>query len=235
MLARLIGKSLAERSKRTVSFENIHGSNGISGSAKAAAAAPDGRTVLIAASAHYINPSIYRSLPFDPLRDFAPVSLIAAVSNVLAVHPSLPVSSCGELIAWAKQRPGALGYASGGHGSPSHLAGELFKVMARRRPRARAVSRPCRSRGSALDRARSPTDVRCGNDCASPSGVRTMACHCGYHSESLRRTSRRAYTGRIGSSWLRSGPVDWPACSGGYARVGCRGVGRADREHRENT
>jgi len=129
-LGRLLGACIAARTGREVMFENIHGSNGIVGSAKVARATPDGRTIVMAASAHYINPAIYRRLPFDPVRDFAPVSLVASGANVLVVHPSLRAGDVRELIALARERPGMLRYASGGYGSPSHLAAELFKVMA---------------------------------------------------------------------------------------------------------
>jgi len=130
-LGRLLGAHIAERTGRTVLFENIHGSNGIVGSAKAAKAAPDGCTIVMAASAHYINPAIYRTLPFDPVRDFAPVSLVAAGANVLVAHPSVRANDVRKLISFARDHPGVLHYASGGHGSPSHLAGELFNVMAK--------------------------------------------------------------------------------------------------------
>jgi tripartite-type tricarboxylate transporter receptor subunit TctC len=130
MLARVIGKQLTESWGQPVIIDNQHGANGIVGSELATKAAPDGYTIVMAASAHYINPSIYRKLPFDPIKDFAPVSLVASGPNILVVHPSIPADSANELIAFAKSKPGHLKYASGGHGSPSHLAGELFKIMA---------------------------------------------------------------------------------------------------------
>ena len=128
MLARVIAEKLAQRSGQPVQVDNYHGLNGITGSAIAAKAAPDGYTIVMAASAHYINPSVYRKLPFDPANDFEPVALVASGPNIVVLNPKVPASNISELIALAKQ--GKLKYGSGGHGSPSHLAAELFKVMA---------------------------------------------------------------------------------------------------------
>ena len=130
MLAQVLGKELTKSWGQPVVIDIKHGINGITGSEIAAKAAPDGYTIAIAASAHYINPSIYRKLPFDPVKDFAPVSLVASGPNVLVLHPSVTARSLSEFIAFAKANPGRLKYASGGHGSPSHLAGELFNTMA---------------------------------------------------------------------------------------------------------
>ena len=130
MLARMIGEQLSQRWRQPVLIDNQHGINGIDGSAMAARAFPDGYTLVMAATAHYVNPSLYRNLPFDPITDFTPVALVAYGANVLVVHPSVPATSTTELIDWARQHPGSLSYASGGYGSPSHVAGELFKAMA---------------------------------------------------------------------------------------------------------
>ena len=83
-----------------------------------------------AVSTHAINPTLYAKLPYDPVRDFAPVTLITSVPNVLVVHPSVPASNVKELIALARAKPGQLNFASGSTGSAGHLAGELFKTMA---------------------------------------------------------------------------------------------------------
>ena len=130
ILAQVLGKELTKSWGQPVLIDIKHGINGIVGSELAAKAAPDGYTIAIAASAHYINPSIYKKLPFDPVKDFAPVTLVAGGPNVLVTHPSVPAKSISEFIAYAKANPGRLKYASGGHGSPSHLAGELFNTMA---------------------------------------------------------------------------------------------------------
>ncbi len=130
ILARILGEKLTASWGQPFNIDIKHGVNGIVGSDIVAKAAPDGYTIAIAASAHYINPSIYRKLPFDPIKDFAAVSLVAGGPNVLVVHPSVEARNLGEFIAYAKAHPGELNYASGGHGSPSHLAGELFNIMA---------------------------------------------------------------------------------------------------------
>jgi tripartite-type tricarboxylate transporter receptor subunit TctC len=93
-----------------------------------ARAAPDGYTLLMGTPGLAINPSLYRSLPFDPLKDFAPISLIGLVQNVLIVNPDVPARTVAELIALARARPGKLNFASSGTGTSLHLAGELFKV-----------------------------------------------------------------------------------------------------------
>jgi len=96
-----------------------------------ARAAPDGYTILMGTVAtHALNPLILEQAPYDPVKDFAPVSLLVIVPNVLAVNPELPVKTVQELIDLAKQKPGELAYASSGNGTPLHLSGELFKSMA---------------------------------------------------------------------------------------------------------
>jgi tripartite-type tricarboxylate transporter receptor subunit TctC len=98
----------------------------------AAKAPPDGYTLVLGITGTLaINPSMFAKLPYDPIRDFVPISMVAVGPNALVVHPSLPVRSVKELIALAKQRPGSLSYASSGTGGAPHLAGELFKYMAK--------------------------------------------------------------------------------------------------------
>ena len=126
MLARLIGDHLTQKWGRETIVECQEGNTGIQ---TAARAAPDGYTMLVAGGSYYVNAIMYRSLPFDPVKDFTPVSLIALISNVLTVHPALPANSVDELVAYAKARPGKLRYGSSGHGSAPHLAGELFRIM----------------------------------------------------------------------------------------------------------
>jgi tripartite-type tricarboxylate transporter receptor subunit TctC len=95
-----------------------------------AKSAPDGYTLLVPAFAHAVNPSLHRKLPFDTLKDFTPITLFASAANILTVHPSVPARSVKELIALAKAQPGALTFGSAGNGTASHLAGELFNMMA---------------------------------------------------------------------------------------------------------
>ena len=112
-------------------IDNRPGAGGNIGADNVAKSAPDGYTLLMGAvSTHAINPSLYAKMPYDALRDFAPVTLVTTVPNVLVVHPSVPARNVRELIALAKSRPGQLNFASGSTGSTGHLAGELFKTMA---------------------------------------------------------------------------------------------------------
>ncbi|MBI3068301.1 MAG: tripartite tricarboxylate transporter substrate binding protein [Betaproteobacteria bacterium] len=132
ILARAISQKLAEGLGQPVVIDNRGGAGGNIGAEVAAKAAPDGYTVFFSTSGVVnVNPSLYRKLAFDPARDFAPVSIVASLPNMLVVHPSVPARSVKELISLARSRPGALNYASGGSGTSNHLAGELFKTLAR--------------------------------------------------------------------------------------------------------
>jgi tripartite-type tricarboxylate transporter receptor subunit TctC len=127
ILARLIGQKLEVALGQTVIIENKAGAGGSVGAASVANAPPDGHTLLLAhIGTLAVNPGLYPSLPYDPLKSFAFVSMLARVHNVLAINPGLPVNSLAELIAYAKARPGDLNYASGGNGSAAHIATEAF-------------------------------------------------------------------------------------------------------------
>ena len=128
---RLVAAKLSESLGQQVVVENRGGGGGSVGADNAAKATPDGYTLLLGSIAtHAVNPALYKKLPYDHIKDFAPVSLIGTVPNVLVVHPSLPVRSVRELIALARARPDELNYGSGSAGSTPHLAGELFRAMA---------------------------------------------------------------------------------------------------------
>jgi tripartite-type tricarboxylate transporter receptor subunit TctC len=129
-LTRIVAPKLSEALRQPVIVDNRAGANTTLGTASVAKAAPDGYTLLSAPSAHTVNSVLYSSLPYDPLKDFTPVSGMAAAPLLLAVHPSLPVRSVKELVALAKAKPDALNYASPGNGTSGHLAGELFKSVA---------------------------------------------------------------------------------------------------------
>jgi tripartite-type tricarboxylate transporter receptor subunit TctC len=129
-LARLIAQKMSDSVGQQVVVDNQPGANGIPASAAVAKAAPDGYTVLLGGSYVTIAPSLYKKPPFDPIRDFAPVSLIVSNQYVLVTHPSVPARTVRDLIKVAKAQPGKLNYASTGPGSPPRLAGELFKSMA---------------------------------------------------------------------------------------------------------
>lgn len=129
-MARLITPRLSEYLGQSVIVDNRGGAGGNIGSEQGAKAAPNGYTLLMGAAALAINVSLYGKLPFDPVRDLVPVSLLAMSPNIVVVHPSLPVRSIKELIALAKTKPGQINYASGGSGTTPHLATELLKVVA---------------------------------------------------------------------------------------------------------
>ena len=131
ILARALGQKLAERWSQQVVVDNRPGAGGNLAAEAAAKSAPDGHTWLLGNNSILAtNQSLYRSLPYDPVKDFVPVALVAIQPNILVVHPSLPVSSVEELIQFSKANPGKLNYASSGSGAAAHLAGELFKAMA---------------------------------------------------------------------------------------------------------
>ena len=130
ILARLVGPKLTESLGQTVVIDNRPGANGNIAYEMAARAIPDGYTFVLAAAGVVINPSLYREVRYDPLRDFAAITHGISVPNILIVHPSVPANSVSELVALAKSRPGKLAFASAGSGTTGHLALELFKQRA---------------------------------------------------------------------------------------------------------
>jgi tripartite-type tricarboxylate transporter receptor subunit TctC len=129
-LARTIAEKLGGALGQPVIIDNKPGAGGNIGSDIVAKADPDGYTLLLGTvGTHAINSSLYKKMPYDAGKDFAPVTLVAAVPNMLVVHPSLPVKSVQELIALGKAKPGTLSFASSGHGSSIHLSGEMFKSL----------------------------------------------------------------------------------------------------------
>jgi tripartite-type tricarboxylate transporter receptor subunit TctC len=130
-IGRPLAQKLSEGLGQQVVVENRGGANGNIGMEAVARSAPDGYTLVFALSAQLaINPGLYRKLPYDPVRDFAPISLLGAGGYILVVHPSLPVKSVKELITLAKARPNLIAYSSSGNGSGGHLAAELLSSMA---------------------------------------------------------------------------------------------------------
>ena len=129
VVGRLIATQLSERLGKQVIADNRTGAGSVVGTELAANAPKDGYTILIVSLAHTVNPWLYK-LPYDPIKAFAPVALLASGTNVLVVNPELPVKSVKELIALAKEKPGQLQYASSGVGSFPHLGAELFKLAA---------------------------------------------------------------------------------------------------------
>ena len=132
LLARSIAQRLNEAWKQPVIVDNRAGGGGIVGSEHVAKSAPDGYTLLLGTvTTHAVAASLYRKLPYDPLRDFAPITEIAYIPQMLSVHPSLPIRSVKELTALARARPGELNYGTAGAGSASHMAMALFESTAK--------------------------------------------------------------------------------------------------------
>src|SRR5689334_965163 len=130
VLARTVGDKLQAALGQPVVVDNRPGAGGNIGMELVAKAAPDGQTLALAPAGNLtVNPSLYRNVPYDVARDFAPVTVIAAVPNVLVVHPSIPARNVGDLFAYARAHPDQLNFASPGAGSGAHLTGELFKSM----------------------------------------------------------------------------------------------------------
>ena len=129
-LGRLLAQGLGARLGGQVLVDNRPGAGTVIGTEVVARAAPDGYTLLMSPTTMAINPAAYKKLPYDALRDFAPISQLASVPSVLVVHPSVPAKSVKELIALAKSRPGEVLYASPGHGTIPHLTMELFASTA---------------------------------------------------------------------------------------------------------
>ena len=130
VFARTLSAGYAEAWQHQVIVDNRPGAGGMIGSEIVARAAPDGYTLLMAYTSHVTNPSLWTRLPYDTLRDFAPVGMVATVPSVLIVHPSLPVKSVQELVTFAKRRPHELDYGSSGIGTAAHLAAVLFSQRA---------------------------------------------------------------------------------------------------------
>jgi tripartite-type tricarboxylate transporter receptor subunit TctC len=131
ILARTIGEKLTVALGQPVIVENKPGAGGGVGAEFTAKAPPDGYTIMGGTiSTHAINASLYKSLPYDPIKDFVPITMIVRLPNLLVVHPEIPAKSVAELITLLKANPGKYSFASSGHGTSQHLSGELFKSMA---------------------------------------------------------------------------------------------------------
>ncbi len=131
MLARPIAQKLSDRLGQSVVVDNRGGASGIVGSEVAAKAPPDGYTIMVDnVTSHATNITLYPKLAYNSLRDYAPVTLLTTVSNIIVVHPSVPVKSVRDLVALAKARPGQLSFATYGTGGTTHLAGEMLKGLA---------------------------------------------------------------------------------------------------------
>ena len=129
IVGRLLGQKFTEAWGQQVIVDTRPGASGIIGAEIASKAAPDGYTLMIATSQAVIVSVMYKKLPYQLLKDFSPISMVATTPFILVVHPSVPAASISELVAYAKSKPGELRYGSGGAGSPPHLSAEIFKSM----------------------------------------------------------------------------------------------------------
>jgi tripartite-type tricarboxylate transporter receptor subunit TctC len=145
-MGRILTQKLAESLGRPLPIDNRSGANGNIGTEIAAKSPHDGYTLLFTGAGLVTNPSLYRSVPYDPIRDFEPISLVSIAPNVLVVHPSAPVKSVKDLIALARARPKQVLFAGSGSGSTPHLAGELFNTLAK----VEMVHLPYRGSGPAI-------------------------------------------------------------------------------------
>jgi len=128
IFARLVGQKLSEHFGKQFYVENIGGAGGNIGMGQGAKAAPDGYTMLVAGAPMVINPILYERVPFDPYKDFDPVTVAVTSPDILSVNPLLPVRSVKDLVALIKAHPGKYNFASPGTGTPGHLVGELFRL-----------------------------------------------------------------------------------------------------------
>jgi tripartite-type tricarboxylate transporter receptor subunit TctC len=129
-MARTLAQALGQQLGRVVVVENKPGAGGNLAADMVAKAAPDGNTLLMSFTSHAINASLYPSLPFDPIKDFTPLTMVSTSPSILVAHPSLPVKNVADLVKLAKEKPGQLNFAIGALGSSLHLAGDSFKMKA---------------------------------------------------------------------------------------------------------
>ena len=130
LLGRLLAERLSASLGQPVVTENRGGAGGNVGAEAAARSAPDGYTIVLVAPSLAISPTLYSKLNYDPVKDFAPIGLVASVPNVMVTHPSVPANNLQEFIALAKSKPGGMNFGSGGSGTSNHLAGELLNLTA---------------------------------------------------------------------------------------------------------
>jgi tripartite-type tricarboxylate transporter receptor subunit TctC len=128
VVARLISQKLSERLGKQFYIENVTGAGGNTGMGQVARAAPDGYTILFVSSSFVVNPSLYPKIPYDPYKDFTPVTVVGDAPNILLVNPKVPAKTVRELIDYIKANPGKVSYASAGTGTTPHLSGELFRL-----------------------------------------------------------------------------------------------------------
>src|SRR5881628_2226217 len=128
VIARLVAQGLSDSLGQQFYVENVGGAGGNTASGQVARATPDGYTIMAISTGFMVNPSLYAKVPYDPIKDFAPVSLVAASPNVVVVNPQVPANTLPELVELIRQNPGKYSYAGPGVGSTPHLGGELFRL-----------------------------------------------------------------------------------------------------------
>ncbi len=131
IIARILIPKMSEALGQPIVIDNRGGAGGTIGTEAAARSAPDGYTLLLVSAAHVINPAVFRKLPYDSIRDFTPISMVADVPTAFVVHPSVPANSVNEFIDYARVRPGKLNYSTAGRGTIGHLAAEMLAFMAK--------------------------------------------------------------------------------------------------------
>src|SRR3978361_70467 len=131
ILARTLGDVVSKSWGQTVIIENRPGAGGVIASQALAASPPDGHTLIVVASGHATNPFLYPKIPYDPFKDFSPISLLASSPNILLVRADSPYKTLADLLAQARAKPGSLSYGMAGNGTSTHLAGELLKNLAK--------------------------------------------------------------------------------------------------------
>jgi tripartite-type tricarboxylate transporter receptor subunit TctC len=128
VIARIVADKLSANLGKQFYVENRPGAGGNTGTAAVASAPPDGSTLLVASTGLVVNPSLFAKVPYDPVKDFAPITLVAVSPNVLTVHPSVPAQTVKDLVGLVKANPGKYSYATAGVGSTPHLSGEMFRI-----------------------------------------------------------------------------------------------------------
>ena len=228
-LGRLVAQKLSDALGQQVFVDNKPGAAGVLATDAGAKSAPDGYTVTMTTTAIYaILPYLNKSLPYDPVKDFIPISRLATASNVLVVNASLPVKSVADLVQLAKAKPGVLNYASAGVGSPAHLAGEMLNLLAG----IKLVHVPYKGVGTGA--ARRDRGQRAADDHVAARGRRAhderpRAGHCHDGCRAQSRAARPA-DDRRDDPRLRDLAVVGPRGAGGHAARDRREAERGDRE-----
>ncbi len=213
MVAAGISASLGQ----PVVVENKPGQAGSIGAAELARAAPDGYTVGGGTiSSHAINATLYPKLPYDPLKDFAPITMLATLPNMLIVHPSVKAENVRELIALLKANPNKYSFGSAGNGTSQHISGELFKIMSGTQHAAHPVQGQ-RTDDPGSHRRHDPALVREHHHCLPAGEGRQAESACSHLRKALVRRARRADDGRSGAARLRHQLVAGHVCARRHA------------------